>query len=308
VNRGDWSLRPATLRFCLGDLVLFRHTFNAFHRLGHFLSIPLDEFKSPSVPWPPEAAALLYRSAPVSGELKRISIAANSICYVPSQFNRGYVDLSGSFDQYLKKFSGKSRSTLARKIRKFQELPGAACRFYSSGPELEEFLRLAYPLSRKTYQERLLDAGLPNSDEFRTNLSRMGETGHVVAALLIVQERPIAYLLCPERSGALLYEYVGYDPEYRSLSPGTVLQYYLLEWLFNDRRFAIFDFTEGEGQHKSFFATHSTKCADVYVFRRSAPNMLFVYLHAGLDSLSALLGRILAGLHLKSAIKRLLRG
>jgi CelD/BcsL family acetyltransferase involved in cellulose biosynthesis len=303
----DWALRPTTLRFSLGDLVLLKRTFTAFHRLGHFTSIPIDDFKSLNVTWPPEASALLYHSVPISGSLKRISFGTDSICYVRAQFDRSYVDLSGSFEQYLKKFSGKSRSTLSRKVRKFNEAPGAEFRSYSSGPELLEFLRLAYPLSKRTYQERLLDAGLPDTEEFRASIVRMGDAGYAVGALLLLEGRPVAYLLCPSQAGTLLYEYVGYDPEYRELSPGTVLQYYLLERLFMEKKFQIFDFTEGEGQHKALFATNNTKCADVYIFRRSLANSIIVYSHAALDSASNLLGRILAKLHLKTAIKRLLR-
>lgn len=304
----DWALRPATLRFCVSDIVIFGRTFTVFHRLGHFTSLPVDDFKSATVACPPEAAALLYRSVPVSAALRRVSWGSNSILYVPAQFDRSYVDLSGgSFEQYLKKFSGKSRSTLLRKVRKFSELPGAAFRYYSSGQELREFLRLTYPLSKRTYQDRLLNAGLPDSQEFQANIVSMAEKGCAVGALLTLEERPIAYILCPVHSGVLLYDYVGYDPDYSALSPGTVLQYYLLEQLFKQNKFAIFDFTEGEGQHKAFFATNSTKCADVYVFRKSLGNAILIYSHAGLDTASSLMGRVLSRLNLKAAVKRFLR-
>jgi CelD/BcsL family acetyltransferase involved in cellulose biosynthesis len=86
-----------------------------------------------------------------------------------------------------------------------------------------------------------------------------------------------------------------------------VLQFHALERLFGEKGLRLFDFLEGEGQHKRLFATRTTRCADLYYFRRTLKNRALVGLHAGLDTLSTRIARILDRYKLKARIKRLLR-
>jgi CelD/BcsL family acetyltransferase involved in cellulose biosynthesis len=92
-------------------------------------------------------------------------------------------------------------------------------------------------------------------------------------------DRPISYLFCSAQAEVLLYRHFGYDPEFGRWSPGTVPQYLALERLFAEGRFRLFDFTAGA--HKQFFSTGSTRCADLYFFRRTPRNLLLLGLHAG---------------------------
>jgi len=64
-------------------------------------------------------------------------------------------DLSGSFDQYMVAFSGKTRSGLRRKLRKFAQISGGTIdwRQYRTPQELPIFFDLARTVSAKTYQE-----------------------------------------------------------------------------------------------------------------------------------------------------------
>src|SRR3546814_15482444 len=73
----------------------------------------------------------------------------------------------------------------------------------------------------------------------------------VRAWLLFVDGLPIAYLYCPAEGDTLRYDYLGHDPEWSDWSAGSVLQVEAMRDLFAERRFARFDFTEGEGQHRS---------------------------------------------------------
>ena len=56
-----------------------------------------------------------------------------------------------------------------------------------------------------------------------------------------------------------------------------------MQSLFAEQRFAAFDFTEGEGQHKELFATRSRLCGDVYVLRRRLMPLSAVMLHHAVD-------------------------
>ena len=121
------------------------------------------------------------------------------------------------------------------------------------------------------------------------------------------RDLPIAYLQCPIEGGVARYQYLGFDPEFARWSPGTVLQYLVLEKLFDEGALRIFDFGEGEGPQKAFFATGSISCADIYYLRPTARNRSLTQLHATFDGISAGAGRLLDAVGLKRTVKRWLR-
>jgi hypothetical protein len=127
------------------------------------------------------------------------------------------------------------------------------------------------------------------------------------AYLLFLNGEPISYLYCPVRQRVVVYDRLGYDPSYASLSPGTVLQILVLKALFAEQQFTTFDFTEGEGQHKEIFATDQRLCADVYVVRERLAPLLLIVLHFGLDTASGGAGKALELLKLKSRVRKLIR-
>jgi CelD/BcsL family acetyltransferase involved in cellulose biosynthesis len=252
----------------------------------------------------------LAQSFPVSGRLARLRLEDGLIQYCPKQYQRYWIDLRGTFTDYLGKFSSKTRSTLARKVRRFlASNEEVEFREYRAAEEMDQFYCLARQLSRKTYQERILDVGLPSSDPFRAEMLELARNDRVRGYLLLVGEDPVAYLYCPcwQDTGILFYRYLGYDPKFQHLSPGTVLQYLALERLFAEGRFQLFDFLEGETPQKSLFATGSSLCADVFYLKPSLRNIGRISLREATEGISGGITRVLATFGLKRWVKKLIR-
>jgi CelD/BcsL family acetyltransferase involved in cellulose biosynthesis len=130
----------------------------------------------------------------------------------------------------------------------------------------------------------------------------------VRAWLLLVEGRPVAYLCCPAVGDTLVYAYVGHDPDFAALSPGAVLQLAALRDLFAEGRFAWFDFTEGEGQHKRQMASGGVACVDLLLLRPTLANRALVAAQAGFDGGIALAKRVVRRLGAEGVAKRLRRG
>ena len=271
---------------------------------------PLEVGESPEPPpCLDRADGYVVWSQPLARRLPVYAAQRDAILYAPRQYRRFTVDLSGSFEQYMSAFSGKTRSTLKRKLRKFAEASGGAidwkeCR---TPEEIEEFFPLARKVSAITYQERRFRSGLPNTEAFVAAARESSKMDKVRAYLLCFNKDPISYLYCPIAQGVVLYNYLGYDPAYAALSPGTVLQFLALQALFAERRFVMFDFTEGEGQHKKAFSTQNVLCGDVFVLNRRLAPLAVVTLHRSVAGISTTAGAALDRLRLKSRVRRLLR-
>lgn len=194
------------------------------------------------------------------------------------RYRRHYIDMSGGFQSYMERFSGKTRSTFNRKRRKLEMLGGGNLDLeeFRKPNEFDRFFAEAIPLSRRTYQARLLDAGLPEDDATRGAAIKLAEHDGLRAFLLRIKGRAIAYLYLPIEGLTLQYAFLGYDPEFAQYSPGTVLQLEVLERLFAEGRYRYFDFTEGEGAHKALFATDSVNACSFFLLRASLRNRLLL--------------------------------
>jgi hypothetical protein len=305
-----WQRRRVPLRFALGDKVLFAVSLDLCVReAGLSDGQPTSDPRPPADPLPIDADGWLIRSLPLSADQPPVRIDCGMLCYVAAQYQRYYIDLGQSFDDYARKFSAKTRSTIARKVRRFAEHCGGRTiwRVYRTANEMIEFHAHARKVSARSYQERLLDAGLPDDEGFRVQMRALADSDQVRGYVLFDGDRPVSYLYCPASGGALFYSFLGYDPDYRDRSVGTVLQWLALESIFGERCFRVFDFTEGQSDHKRLFATDSVRCANMLFLRDTPVNRLLVRSHTATNRLSSWLGDRLQRLGVKKWIKQRLR-
>jgi CelD/BcsL family acetyltransferase involved in cellulose biosynthesis len=294
---GDWTVFTATLPLQLASV-------KAAERRN-----PVSRPEPPAVPLAPGSEGFMMRALPVAEALSPIGAAGDYLRYVQLQYRHSVIDFGSSFEDYQKKFSSKTRSTIKRKVRKFAEHSGGALswRTYRTVDELREFLPLARRVARTTYQERLFASGIPESEAFVRGMESLAAQDHVRAYLLFDRERPVSYLYCPVDDGTLIYSYLGYDPDYMRFSVGTVLQWLAVEQMFSENRFSYFDFTEGESDHKRLFATHETLCANVLFLKNTLKNRILAHSHWQTGRFSGWLGDTLDRFGIRAKVKRFLR-
>lgn len=307
-----WRPTRTSLGFRLATWTFWYWRFDALADERHFTDVADDEALQALPNDASGGRRYILPSHPVSAPPARLRSIGPWLVYTPKTFPNYFVDLrhEGGFEGYLQTFSSKTRSTLRRKLRRFAEAsPGGelVLKVYRTPEEIAEFLPLASQLSARTYQTRLLDAGLPASEEFRDEAIRSAAQDGVRAFLLFLGDEAAAFVFCSCRKGVASYDYVGHDPALNALSPGTVLQYKLLEILFDDDSLRIFDFTEGEGEHKALFATARRLCAKSIAFPDEARVRTMLGLHRRVERLDELLDRTLERLALKRTLRRLIR-
>jgi GNAT acetyltransferase-like protein len=308
----DLGVKTTELKFRLGELTLFA--------IGRRLQVWQPDNWLDASPFVKAQFALtesiegaLYRSIPIAHELPAWWSDTDTICYVIQQYQRYYVDLSGTYEQYFEKFSSKTKSTLRRKVRKFRDESGGTIvwKEYRSSQELRDFHAIATSLSERTYQARMFDMGLPSDASFLSRMCADGDRDAARGYLLFLNGEAIAYLYCPIQNRLVEYAYVGYLAQYSHLSPGSILFLLVVESLFKEKQHRAFDFTEGapaaKGSHKEAFSTHGRPCADVVVLKSNWRNVLLVRGHRGFDNFSSGVGAFLDRIGFKSHVKRFMR-
>lgn len=267
------SVAAAALNFRIGARTVLR-----VKRKLVPVAISLDaarEGRLPTLPpLPDEAQGYVVTSLPEDRVEAMTFASGGMIGFVRQRYTRYFADLTGSYDGYLAGLSSSARQGVKRKAKKVAQASGGQLdvRRFRTPAELQLFHGIARSIAVNTYQEKLMGEGLPGTPEFvQTMLAKAG-ADEVRAWLLHIGGKPAAYLYCPAAGETLIYEYVGHDTAFNDLSPGAVLQMEAFRDLFEEGRFARFDFTEGEGQHKRQFSTDGVACLDLLLLRPSIAN------------------------------------
>jgi hypothetical protein len=273
-----WEERSDQLDFRFGGYVVWRVPLRA-------LSLQSNPFVvSPDLPVPlDEAVKKGYRATVKYGTLigadfPAIRIDNGSLRYVARYGERYVVDLSGSFGEYLYKFSNKSRNTLKRKVKKISETNSrfATIQDFRSPTDIRTFRDIAIGISRQSYK-REFGWGFREDESFARQLEIDADACLVRGYVLNLRDEPAGYVFCRIDHDVIIYKHLGHDERYTQYSPGTVLLYLLLERLFEESEFRLLDFDGMEHiPYKEFFATRMLRCGRVMWFPLTVSNTALV--------------------------------
>jgi len=256
-------MRAEILYFRLGPVRLFEVAFQALTLssnpfvLGLDLEIPLSDAVARG------CRAVVVTAMPVERRFATMCFDRGALRYAARYGDRYVVDLQGSFAEYLKKFSKKSRGNLQRAAKKF----GTSIREFRSAPEISAFRDIAVAISHASYKSQL-GWGFQESENFARQLELDAAAGRIRGYVLMSDDQPAAYVFCRIDHDVIVYKHIGYDERFAHKSPGTTLLYLILQRLFDQNEFRLFDFDGTEHYaYKEFFATRAINCARVFWFR-----------------------------------------
>jgi CelD/BcsL family acetyltransferase involved in cellulose biosynthesis len=301
--------RPTPLKFEVGARTLM-----AIQRALVRVPLTLDDARSGRLPALPlldrHAHGYSVTSLPEDRQAAMIHASGGMLPFVRQRYTRWYTDFEGGFEAWFESLSSNTRQQLRRKARRIAAESGGDLdvRAFRTPEELENFHDVARRISLRTYQERLLGSGLPDTPEFLQSMIAQAAANQVRAWLLYIAGEPAAYLYCPIVGDTVIYAHVGHDPAFNDLSPGQVLQLEAMHDLFDEERYRCFDFTEGEGQHKRQLATGGVACVDLLLLRPSLTNRLTTVALGGFNAGVALAKRGVHAAGLAKLAKKVRRG
>jgi hypothetical protein len=238
-----YPAKPMPLKFEIGARTLM-----AVQRSLARVPLSLDEAREGRLPQLPplerEAHGYSVTSLPEDRQAAMVFASGGMLPFVRQRYTRYFIDFAVGFDAWFEGLSSNARQNLKRKAKKIAAESGGDIdvRRFSTPDELDAFHDIGRRISLRTYQERMLGSGLPDSPEFLRSMVTRGAADQVRAWLLYIAGEPAAYLYCPVIGDTVIYAHVGHDPAFNDLSPGAVLQLEAMRDLFEEQRFGTFDF------------------------------------------------------------------
>ena len=316
-------VQPWRVRFRLGEKTLTSVPFERLHVNGGPMTLGVAGGRDEA----DELAALFAQLRPllsrrqviylegvvvggaVDRAVNRSSTRGAYLLLEPSpRYERRQIRLPASFDAYMGSMKAQTRQNLRnthRKLAKHAALKLVCCR---EPDQVADFVQRAVAISRKTYQWHLLGLGLRNPDELQRTLVAMARRGWTRCYLLECGDAVTAFMIGYLYEGTYYYVDVGFDPDWEKWSVGTVLHIEVLKDLIEGQdRAQSFDFSSGTGVHKKRFANESRLEAIYVLIPSGMRNRMLVAAYRGMAGLSDAAAGLLDRLHLKSAVKRLVR-
>lgn len=311
VDSTSWACEKIEFKFLAGEVKLCSKQLyglvvkpNIFQVKPEVPGVPSELLDTPG------AVARMLSIPCVPDAIEGFGVDGRHIVYVDQVYDRQYVDVTGSYEEYLSAFKGKKLNSLKRKLKKVEKSNTelTSLRIFKNRSDVKEFVTLAKQISAVSYQEVLLGTEFPCDDQWIAKLESQADRDRFRGYILYAENKPVAYNYCPiYGDGIMLYDLSGYMPDYQRYSPGTVLQANIIEQVFTDETVRIYDLCQGEGRHKTLFSTGSIRCCDAFVFPRTVQNRILVRAHWGLACTTAVVVGFIERFGFKDKVKTLIR-
>jgi len=219
------------------------------------------------------------------------------------------IELPATFDAFLASLRSSTRSTLKRKIRRFERDCQYDVEVITNCWQVDRFLELGEQISRRTYQWHV-GQRLENNAQTRARYSRLAEGGRLRCYLLRIGGQPCAFLRGELSDTLYHYETPGFDPQFEAHSPGVVLLMWAIRDLIENTTCKTFDFgTGGDASgYKASYGNHSKECASIEIFKLYSPySLTLMSLQQGLSVAKKIVASTIGREFLRRRLKGLLR-
>jgi hypothetical protein len=238
----------------------------------------------------------------------------------PSALSRDYLHvtqqhyaaaLPPSVDEFYRGLSPKVRKNQKRQAKKLVEhfAGNVTVRCFRTVAEIEDLVAEVGRVASRSYQ-RGLGVGFVDSAHTREQLRLKAAKGWLQGYVLYLAERPCAFWIGDINGNTFGSDYVGYDAEFASHSPGMYLVMRVIEGFCDERheRVTEVDFGTGHAQYKQVLSNHEWREMSVYIFAPTFKGISINIVRSFIVGTDQIIKKILARTNLLQKIKKAWRG
>ena len=194
-----------------------------------------------------------------------------------------YIDMTKSFDEYLRKFKASTRQKFRGSLRQLEKEVGGRLELVRvrDTTDVPQFLAAAHAIANKSWQRQLLGLSLDQPAGRQDLLESMAQRGILRSYLLRSGEKVFAFLIGFQSNGLFYAHETAMDEAYAGtrFSPGQLLFYLAIKDCFEMDKPSIFHFGPGEYWYKSLFANQTAQEIGIMILKNSAANRAKVTVH-----------------------------
>ncbi|HSG66623.1 MAG TPA: GNAT family N-acetyltransferase [Gammaproteobacteria bacterium] len=256
---------------------------------------------------------LIFHEQPVNGLVPQLAAAhlhASRFVGVVAGSACPWVDVTGSWSDFLSSKPSSFRKALRRKLARLRERGEVSFSTHETYPEVENAFEDYLDVERRSWKpaERLGVAKNASSLAYhRALVQALGPRGQIIFRTLALDGKPIAATFGVLRKGQFLSLHIAHDEAYGAYSPGVLLTAYELEECYGRDDHSQYELLGGFLTNKTSWTTRTRDTVHVFAYRREP---LFALLYVWHFRIEPVLKKVLKRLGLfplAAAIKRGLR-
>jgi hypothetical protein len=205
------------------------------------------------------------------------------LLYMPEQRTQRYfyIDIRGSFAQYLTKFSAKTVKKIRYRIRAIERAIGDRIELVKvvNRDQVDWFLSAAGSVAAKSWQKKLVDIEIGQAAARKEVLEGFASERALRCYVLKAGEKVLAFAICFHLSNTCYFHETAYDPTWSQFSPGQSLLYLIIKDCFENEKPSIFHFGTGEADYKEMFSNQFGEEATFLILKSNFRNRLFILAH-----------------------------
>jgi CelD/BcsL family acetyltransferase involved in cellulose biosynthesis len=191
------------------------------------------------------------------------------------------IALTGDFDAYLRKFSGKTRNSLRRKVRQMSEYGRGELTLqrFDTEETASEYLQRAAQISHHSWQYQKHGTQIPTTIAEQEATRELAREGFFRSYILRCGGEDLAFCSGWQYGRTYCYVKPAFDGKAARLSPGTVLLYLMIEDLCRVRPASCINLLQNDNPYKRMFGTHTGFDASVLIAPRRPRNVGVLNIH-----------------------------
>ncbi len=175
------------------------------------------------------------------------------------------------WDAFYKSRSVRFKKSIRNKLNRIKKAGEVEVRRYATAREVTEMLPVIFDIGLKGWKHKINNAisSTEESKAFYTSLcAAMGPLGLINIWVLYLDGNPVAFEY-HVRHGNKIYGLVAdFMEEHRDLSPGSVLDYHIMEHIFKNDK-CVYNMGSGNSFYKGNWTEESLKTVNFSIFRNS---------------------------------------
>jgi hypothetical protein len=217
--------------------------------------------------------------------------------------------LEGNFNDYLRSMRRKTRYNLKREVRIFSKFcdDNVKVEKITQPDHVTEFLTNVDKIFRNTWQADTYGYYRRNSDISVDLLKNFSQKGWLRSYILKCCNDPVAFLIGYQYEDKYYYEDPGFDKNWSKFSPGSVLNYYILEDIYKENKPHCLDFGFGDNQYKRVLGNQENDASVSFIVQNWTYGWLIVLFQRLLDYIYGLTHFVLVRCGLDKRIRSLLK-
>ncbi len=172
--------------------------------------------------------------------------------------------------------------------------------------DIHDFLNQLDELYPKTWQAKTFGQSKRNASKDLNFYKKIADLGFLRSYLLLIDKRPVAFLIATQYADTFEAQEIGYDAEYSSIGIGSTLNYMILKDLYSHDKPTILSFGFGDNTYKEILCNDKISAYEAYLTKRNLAG-LFIKFQTVLNTVEYKVRHYLIMYKLDDKIRKILK-